>query len=92
MMLLMLCLDSILLSRPYVVCVYGRIAVATGLSLVFVVRGVGFMACPICWWLYALSLKTVVRKISSWVRESWSQRALALCIRDERTDFLLVGW
>ena len=40
----MLCLASILLSHPYVVCVYGRIAVTTGLSLVFMVRGVGFIA------------------------------------------------
>ena len=35
----MLCLASILLSHPYVVCVYGSITVTTGLSLVFVVRG-----------------------------------------------------
>ena len=88
----MLCLASILLSRPYVVCMYGRIVVAMGLSYVFVVRGVGFIALRICAGLYPFSLKTVVRESSTLVRESWSQGALAVCIRDERTDVLLAGW
>jgi len=60
-------------------------AVEVGLSLVFAVHVAGFMACHICWWLYPLSLK-MVRNFSSWVRESWSQRALALSIREVRTD------
>jgi len=42
--------------------------------------------------LYPLSLKTVVRNSSSWVRESLSQRALALCIRESRAECLLAGW
>ena len=58
-MLFMLCLASILLSRPYVVCVCGRVAVATGLSLVFEVGGVGFISRRICWGLHPLSLKIV---------------------------------
>jgi len=40
----MFCLASILLSRPYVVCVYGMYAVEVGLSLVLTVRVAGFMA------------------------------------------------
>jgi len=83
--LLMLCLASILLSQPYVVWVYGMYAVKVGFSLVLVVCVAGVMA-RICWWLYPLSLKTVVRNSSFWERESWSQRALALCIREVRTD------
>ena len=40
----MLCLASILLSRPYVVWVYGMYAVEVGLSLVLAVRVAGSMA------------------------------------------------
>ena len=46
----------------------GRIAVARGLSLVFMVRGVVCMARRICSGLHPLSLKIVLRKTSSWVR------------------------
>ena len=67
-------------------------AAEMGLSLVLAVRVAGSMVRPICSRLYPLSLKTVVRKSSSWVMESWSQRALALVIREARTDYLLVGW
>jgi hypothetical protein len=42
--LLMLCLASILLSRPKVVCVYCIYAVEAGLLSVLAVRGTGFMA------------------------------------------------
>jgi len=42
--LLMFCLASILLSQPYVVCVYGMYAVEVGLSLVLAVRVARFMA------------------------------------------------
>jgi hypothetical protein len=90
--LLMLCLASILLSQPYVVWVYGMYAVEVGLSLVLAVRVASSTARHICLGLYPLSLKTVVRNSSSWVRESWSQSALALCIREVRTDCLLAGW
>jgi hypothetical protein len=51
-----------------------------GLSLVLAVRVAGSMARLICCGLYPLFLKMVVRNLSSWLRESWSQRALALCI------------
>jgi len=34
----------------------------------------------------------VVRNSSSWIWESWSQRDLALCIREARTDCLFAGW
>ena len=44
----MLCLASILLSRPYVVRVYGMYAVEVGLSLVLAVRVAGSMAHRIC--------------------------------------------
>ena len=63
-----------------------------GLLLVLAVHIAGSMARRICWGLYPLSLKTVVRNSSSWVSESWSQRALALCIREVRTDCFLAGW
>jgi len=46
--LLMLCLASILLSRPYVVWVYGMYAVEVGLSLVMAVLAVGSMVHCIC--------------------------------------------
>ena len=46
--LLMLCLASILLSRPNVVWVYGMYAVEVGLSSVLAVRVTGFMARHIC--------------------------------------------
>ena len=52
----------------------------------------GFIARRMCCWLYPLFLKTVVRKLSSCARESWSQRAFALCMREERTECLLAGW
>jgi len=74
----MLCLANILLSRPYVVWVYGMYAVEVGLSLVLAGRATGSIALHICLWLYPLSLKTAVRNSSSWVRESWSQRDLSL--------------
>jgi len=90
--LLMLCLVSILLSQPNVVCVYGIYTVEVGLSSVLAVRVTGFIGRHICSWLYPLSLKVVVRNSSSGGRESWSQRALALCIREVRTDCLLAGW
>ena len=44
MTLLMLCLASILLSRPYVVWVYGMYAVDVGLSLVLAVLVASSMA------------------------------------------------
>ena len=43
-MTLLTCLASILLSRPYVVWVYGMYAVEVGLSLVLAVRVAGSMA------------------------------------------------
>jgi uncharacterized membrane protein len=46
--LLMLCLASILLSRPNVVYVYGICVVEAGLSSVLVGRVTGFMARRIC--------------------------------------------
>jgi len=46
--LLMLCLASILLSRPYVVWVYGMYAVEVGLSLVLAGHATGPMALHIC--------------------------------------------
>ena len=46
--LLMLCLANILLSRPYVVSVYGMYAVEVGLSLVLAVLVAGSMARRIC--------------------------------------------
>ena len=67
---MMLCLANILLSRPYVVWVYGTYAVKVGLSLVLVIHVASSMACRICWGLYPLSSKMVVRNSSSWVRES----------------------
>jgi hypothetical protein len=55
---------------------------------------------PCCWFHGLLYLSRAVsivledsgRDSSSWVRESWSQRALALCIRKARTGCLLAGW
>jgi hypothetical protein len=47
-MLLILCLASILLSRPYVVSVYGMYAVEVGLWFVLAVFAGGFRACLIC--------------------------------------------
>ena len=44
----MSCLGNILLSRPYVVCVYGMYAVEVGLSLVLAVRVACSMARLIC--------------------------------------------
>ena len=61
----MLCLASILLSQPYVVWAYGMYAVEVGLSLVLAVRVACYMARFICWGLYPLPLKTVVRNSSS---------------------------
>jgi len=46
--LLMLCLPSILLRRPYVVWVYGMYAVEVGLPLVLAVHVAGSMAHRIC--------------------------------------------
>jgi hypothetical protein len=46
--LLMLCLASILLSQPNVVCVYSIYAVEVGLSSVLAVHVTGFMALRIC--------------------------------------------
>jgi len=46
--LLILCLASILLIRPYVVWVYGMYAVKVGLSLVFAVCVADSMALHIC--------------------------------------------
>jgi uncharacterized membrane protein len=46
--LLMLCLASILLSRPNIVYVYDIYVVAAGLSSVLAVRVTGFMARRIC--------------------------------------------
>jgi hypothetical protein len=46
--LLKLCFSSILLSRPYVVWVYGIYAVKVGLSLVLAVRVASSMARHIC--------------------------------------------
>jgi hypothetical protein len=43
-MLLIVCLASILLSRPYVVCVYGVYAVEVGLSFVLAVFAGGIRA------------------------------------------------
>ena len=88
----MLRLASILLSQPYVVWVYGMYAIEVGLSLVLAIRVASSTARRICSGLYPLSLMTAVRNSSSWVRESWSQTALALCIREARTDCLLAGW
>ena len=56
------------------------------------VRLAGFIARRMCCWLYPLILKTVVRKLSSCARESWSQRVFALCMREERTECLLAEW
>jgi hypothetical protein len=89
--LLILCFASILLSWPYVVWAYGMYAVGVGLSLVLAVRVAGFWAHHICWLLYALFLKTVVRNSSSWLGESWSHSAVALCIREATTDCLFAG-
>jgi len=60
--------------------------------LVLALRVTGLRAHHICWGLYSFSLKIVVRKCNSWVRQSWSQRALALCIREAWTDCLFAGW
>jgi hypothetical protein len=46
--LLMLCLASILLSQPNVVCTYGIYAVEAGLSSVLAIPVTGFMAHHIC--------------------------------------------
>jgi len=67
-------------------------AIEVGLSFVLVVCVTGLRAHWICWGLYPIFLKTVVRNSSSWVRESWSQRALALCIKEARIDWLFAGW
>jgi len=40
----------------------------------------------------SIVLDEAARNSNSWGRESWSQRALALCIREARTDRLLAGW
>jgi hypothetical protein len=86
-----MCLCSILLSRPCVVWVYGMNPIEVRLLLVFVVRVAGFRAHHICWGLYPLSLKSVMRNSSSWVRESWSQliclwvtgkQGLSVCLQD----------
>jgi hypothetical protein len=61
-------------------------AVDVGLSLVLSVRVADFRTRRIYGGLYPLFLKRVVKISSSWVRESWSQGALALCIREARTD------
>jgi len=52
----------------------------------------GLRAHRFCLELYPLSLKTVARNSSSWLRESWSQRALAVCIREARYDCWIAGW
>jgi len=61
----MLRLASVLLSRSYVVWVYGMNAIKVGLSLVLAVRVTGLRAYCICWGLYPFSLKTVVRNSNS---------------------------
>ena len=65
-------------------------AVEVDFSLVLVVHVAGSMARRICGGLYPLSLK-MVRNSTSWMREPWSQRALALRIREVRTDCLHDG-
>ena len=67
-------------------------AVEVRLSLVLGVGAAGFMAHRICWGLYPMSLKMVVRNFISWARESSLQRALALCTREARTECLFAGW
>jgi len=56
-------------------------ATEVGLLLVLAVHVAGLRAHCFCWELYPLSLKMVARNSCSWLRESWSQRALAVCIR-----------
>ena len=82
--LLMLCLVSILLSRPCVVWVYGMYAVKVGLSFVLVVCVASSMAhcvcegcihCPWRWWWENLVL-------------GWRNHGH----RVARTDCLLTGW
>ena len=57
----MMCLASNLQSRPYVIWLYSMNAVEVVLSLALVVHVAGSMDHNICWGLYPLSLKTVVR-------------------------------
>jgi len=55
-------------------------AVEVGISLVLAVLVAGFMTHRICWGLYPLSLKMVVRNSSSWARES------SLSMKMEQTE------
>jgi hypothetical protein len=87
-----MCLSSIVLSRPYVVRVYVINVIEVGLSLFLAVCFAGFRAHRICWGLYPLYLKTMVRNSSSWVRESRSQRALSMWNREARTNCSFAGW
>jgi len=66
-------------------------AIEMGLSLFLAVLFVGFRAHRICWGLYMLSLKTVARNSNSWVRKSWSQRALSMWNRESKTVCLQDG-
>jgi hypothetical protein len=59
--------------------------------------GLGGPCCRFHGLSYLLMAASVVledggEKCRAWVRESSSQRALALCIREARTDCLLAGW